>query len=261
MAGLAKICVYPIKSLPGVSLESIDVLRSGALKFDRRWAICDVSGHVVNAKRTAAIHRIDATFDLYAMTATLSIRDHGEAVTFSLEGDTEPMEGWLSDFFEAPVRLLENPGAGYPDDTDSPGPTVISTATLEAVAAWFPGLTLEETRRRFRANLEIGDVEPFWEDRLVGAYDQSIPFRIGSVEFEGVNPCQRCPVPTRDSSTGEVTPRFVPQFAAQRQATLPSWAAVDRFTHYYRLAVNTRPAVTHRGGKIFVGDAVSLTSV
>jgi uncharacterized protein YcbX len=243
--------------LPGVSLELAEVLRSGALKFDRRWAICDAAGDVVNGKRFVSIHGIDAAFDLPAMTVALSKRG-GEPATFSLDGPIEPLEGWLSAYFGMDVRVLENPRDGYPDDTDSPGPTVISTPTLETVTAWFPDLTLEETRRRFRANLEIGDVEPFWEDRLVGPFDQSIPFRIGSVEFEGVNPCQRCPVPTRDSSTGEATPRFVQQFSAQRQATLPPWAAVDRFTHYYRLAVNTRPSVKHRGGPIVVGDEVVL---
>jgi hypothetical protein len=49
-------------------------------------------------------------------------------------------------------------------------------------------------------------------------------------------------------------------FADQREASLPEFAARDRFDHFYRLAVNTRAA---RGVtcEIAVGDEVRVVGV
>ena len=39
---------------------------------------------------------------------------------------------------------------GVPDDPIRNGPMVVSATTLQTVADWFPDITLEESRRRFR---------------------------------------------------------------------------------------------------------------
>jgi uncharacterized protein len=156
-----------------------------------------------------------------------------------------------------PCRFVENETAGFPDDTDAPGPTLVSTATLAAVASWFPGLSVDETRRRFRANLEIAGVEPFWEDGLVGPPGTAVPFQIGETRWLGVNPCQRCVVPTRDSATGAATPLFQKTFANRREAALPPWAAREQFDHFYRLAINTRPAPNPTAHTATPGESAS----
>ena len=57
-----------------------------------------------------------------------------------------------------------------------------------------------------------------WEDQLFGEEERSeVRFRIGEVNFEGSNPCARCPVPPRDPQTGEIIPCF--------QKTFPTTAA------------------------------------
>jgi uncharacterized protein YcbX len=45
----------------------------------------------------------------------------------------------------------------------------------------------------------------------------------------------------------------------KRAATLPDWAARERFNHYYRLAVNTRIGVSETGKMISVNDCYSIT--
>ena len=55
MPHIAKICVYPIKSLDGVEVRKAKVLQSGALEYDRQFAIFDEQGKYVNAKRYAKI--------------------------------------------------------------------------------------------------------------------------------------------------------------------------------------------------------------
>ncbi len=158
------------------------------------------------------------------------------------------------------VQLKQNLHTGFPDDTDSPGPTVISTATLIEVASWFPNISLDEMRRRIRANIEIDGVPAFWEDRLFSATGDGVFFRVGNVEFQGINPCQRCVVPTRDSLTATPYPHFQKTFIAKRQETLPSWVAASRFNHYFRLSINTRIPKTQQDKSIHLGDTVAVYS-
>lgn len=250
---LSRITIYPIKSLDGIEVESSVVLPSGALQNDRRFALVDAEGRFVNGKRTTAIHAIRAAYGLESMTVRFN-----DAHEFSLSEQLDEIGRYLSPLLEVTCRLIENPATGFPDDTTAPGPTVISTATLREVASWFPNLALDETRRRFRANLEIDGVEPFWEDRLVGPDGAPVTFSIGSVAWLGVIPCQRCVVPSRDSLDGSAIAGFQKSFARRREEQLPSWAARDRFNHFYRLSVNTQLATGQSWGRLSTGDLVSI---
>lgn len=253
---LTRIDIFPIKSLDGVSRPQATVLASGALAGDRTYALFDRQNRFINGKRNAAIHRLRSTFSEDGEWITLAIEGAGKAAKFHLQGERSHLEAWLSNYFQQPVTLQENRDLGFPDDTDAAGPTVISTATLETVAAWY-GLTLEETRRRFRTNLEIDGVPAFWEDQLFGPNTDPVRFAIGTVVLQGVNPCQRCIVPTRDTLTGTATDRFQKTFAQQRAMTLPDWTHRSRFNHFYRLAVNTN--IVGQGGQVLkVGDSVSV---
>ncbi|MBI1902004.1 MAG: MOSC N-terminal beta barrel domain-containing protein [Planctomycetia bacterium] len=259
---LARVLIYPVKSLDAVEVSSARVLPSGGLELDRRWAICDESGQFVNGKRTPAVHGIRAAFDLARRSVKLSaggltLPDRQVADAELSLDDVAGLERWFSDTFGFNVRVLENPITGMPDDLDAPGPTIISAATLREVAGWF-GLDAEETCRRFRPNLVVGGVEPFFEDRLYGPPGVGVEFRIGEVVFEGSNPCARCIVPTRHPETGQVQHEFSKTFRRRREETLPAWADRRRFDHFYRLAVNTRLSPRNRGTMIRVDDEVQL---
>lgn len=260
---VSQIFIYPIKSLDGVGIQSVDVLSSGALKGDRQFALFDQAGQFVNGKRHAKIHALRAEFDLAANTVSFRISDtasNGNITpsTFPLEPEQGDLEAWLSEYFGFPVYLRQNLEMGFPDDTQSPGPTIVSRATLEAIATWYPHLTIDEVRARFRTNIEVAGVPAFWEDRLFAQADQAVEFQISSIRLLGVNPCQRCVVPTRNSKTGVADPGFQKTFVAKRQETLPDWAERSRFNHFYRLTVNTRLAKPHVGGTISTGDPVLL---
>lgn len=253
---LARITVYPVKSLPGVAVDERTVLASGALAGDRRFAFHDDAGDVVNGKRFPRIHLIRTQFDLVADVVELWTAEHPQRSRFHFYDDRSALLQWIGDWLGLRVTLAENREAGLPDDPELSGPTVVSTATLEEVGRWFE-LNVDEVRRRFRANLEIGDVEPFWEDRLLGEVNCEVGFRIGEARWWGSNPCQRCVVPSRGSLTGIAETAFAKRFGERRQATLPDWTPRSRFTHFYRLAVNTRP-VERVTSRIQVGDAVAL---
>jgi uncharacterized protein YcbX len=255
-AVVGRILIYPVKSLDPVSVSAATILASGALEGDREFALVDDSGGWINAKREARIHRIRAQFDLPGKRVTLGVSPDRPMETFHLIEDRARLEDWFTAFFGFRARLERNPAGGFPDDTESPGPTIIGSASLRAVADWF-GLDLEEARRRFRANIELDADAPFWEDRLFSESGDPLEFRLGSVVISGVNPCQRCAVPSRDSQTGDLLPEFQRVFAGRRAELLPHWAPRSRFNHYYRLSVNTRISASEAGKPIRVGDAVT----
>lgn len=252
---LARIDLYPIKSLDGITVQTAQILPSGALRHDRAFALFDASGQFINGKRYANIHNVRSRFTDDIAQVTLWVNEASEAVTLPLQHGHPPLENWFSNYFQQPVTLQHNTTMGFPDDTDAPGPTVISTATLQTVATWF-GLSLDETRRRFRTNLEIGGVPAFWEDQLFSATGEPVNFQVGQVVLQGINPCQRCVVPTRDSQTGTPTPQFPKRFIEQRAATLPVGVARSRFNHFYRLAVNTRVLPNAALKLMAVGDPI-----
>ncbi len=252
---LARIALFPVKSLDPLLVAEARLLPAGALEHDRRFAVFDMHGQVVNAKRTERIQLIRSRFE--PARGSLSLQAPAmPAQTFLLPAERPAAEAWLSRYFGFQVRLAEDAERGFPDDTASPGPTVACRATLEEVARWFE-LDLDEVRLRFRVNLEVEGVPPFWEDCLYGPAGGSVRFWVGKVPLEGTNPCQRCVVPSRSALDARVMPGFARRFAELRARALPPWAARDRFDHYYRLAINTRP-VSAAGGTLRVGDWVRV---
>ena len=257
MPRLSRITIYPLKSFDGLVVEEARVLSNGALQHDRQFALVDPSGMFINAKHAATVHGLQLQLDPVGRSLTARRRSHTETVCWNIDSQSSALERWLSNYFELEVRLIEEPNGGFPDDTEATGPTILSAATWSAIAEWFPGLTVENVRDRFRANLEVEDAAPFWEDHLFQTDATPLPFCIGSVLFSGTNPCQRCIVPTRDPATGEVWSGFAHQFATMRAEQLPTWAARERFNHFYRLTTNTR-LIERRDGTLRVGDDVRL---
>jgi uncharacterized protein YcbX len=279
---LANIRLHPIKSLDPVSVSEARISPSGGLALDRAWALYSVDGKWVNGKRTPAIHLIRANYSPDLSSVTLTVPGDRRGIPpriFAFPSEYENAAEWFSVFFEQQIIVRYSEG-GFPDDSIANGATIVSTASLQAVADWFTlspeglalsndgftpnsngfsGLSLENVRQRFRTTLEIDGVPAFWEDQLFGEDERSvIRFTIGEVHFEGSNPCARCPVPPRDPQTGCNLDGFQKHFTHQRQATLPNWSPRDRFDHFYRLATNTRVASTESQKLLRVHDPLTL---
>jgi uncharacterized protein YcbX len=259
---LANIRLHPIKSLDPVHVKEARIGPGGGLEHDRAWALYSVDGQWVNGKRTAAIHLIRASFAPGISSVTLSVPSDNRRIptkSFAFPGDMEAASQWFSTFFEQPITVRHS-ADGFPDDSIANGPTIVSTASLQAVCDLFPGMDLVEARQRFRTTLEIDGVPAFWEDQLFGEAERSVVrFRIGEVHFEGSNPCARCPVPPRNPRTGDIIPGFQKIFSDYRRSHIPAWSPEARFDHYYRLATNTRVASAESGRILRVGDSLVLS--
>ncbi len=254
MGRLERIRVYPVKGFDGVDLERARLREGGTLAYDREFALFDDAGDVLNSKRTPRVHELATDFS--TETGMLSVESpDGEREAFDLEGGRDRTSKWFSDYFEMDLTLRRNRTAGFVDRPDM-GPSVISTATIEAVASWFDEMTVESARRRVRANLEIAGVPAFWEDRFVGA--DATGFEIGDVRLEGATPCGRCVVPQRDPDTGEALPAFRERFVEKRRETFPEWADEAAFDHLYTLMLIARVPLPERGSTMAVGDEVRV---
>jgi MOSC domain-containing protein len=260
-AHLSGIQLHPIKGIDPVQVKEARIGPGGGLELDRAWALYSADGQWINGKRTAAIHLIRAAYAPDLRSVTLSVPTERGGIptkTFDFPGGSADAAQWFSSFFDQPVTVRYS-AEGFPDDTVANGPTIISTASLDAAASWFPGLTCADMRLRFRTTLEIDGVQPFWEDQLFASDKKDfVRFRIGDVHFEGSNPCARCPVPPRNPHTGAEFPGFQKRFTEQRRTTLPSWSPLERFDHYYRMATNSRVAPSEAGKLLRVGDSLIL---
>ena len=306
MPTLDRITIHPVKSLDGVDVPAARVLPVGGLEHDRRWQLTDMDGRTLNAKRIPLLHAIRAEFDLAsgddpadvsrAAANLVSLAVDPAAVraaavpgvtrlaalaprSFPLVPGRDGPCDWLSDALGMQVLLLERRDGGFPDDREAPGPTLVSTASLEEVGRWF-GLGLDEVRRRFRINLEIGGCGAFWEDALasparpdlapslldlpadlpVDPYADLPPpepkrFSIGELRFRAANVCRRCPVPGRDSRTGAAGERFQEVFEARRRRGLRCDVDSSGWGTLYRLGINTQAETS---GDVHVGDALAV---
>jgi len=300
MPVLDRITIYPVKSLDGVERATASVLPCGALENDRRWRLVDMERRVVSAKRIPLVQAIRATFlwsaeggeqeielavdptAIKCASPPLQARLRQlEPATFPLLPGPQGPCAWLSEALGLEVLLEERSDGGFPDDRDAPGATLIATATLETVGRWF-GLSREESRRRFRANLEAGGCDAFWEDTLASPAGKHRPpvreecaggpwadpyadlpppeplaFSIGGARLRATNVCRRCVVPTRDSRSGLVSEHFREAFEARRRATLREDVEASAWNTLYRLGINTIGSCTHPAA-IQIGDTIGV---
>lgn len=261
MPYVASIHIYPVKFLDGIAVSQATMLASGALEGDRSFAICDEQGAFVNGKHNSGVHFVRFSFDVKTRIVALKIQGTEAEIFFHIDRERTAIESWFSSYLGFPVKLLENLLTGFPEDIATPGPTIISTETIAEVASWFPRVCVNEMRHRLRANIEIGDAPPFWEDKLFGEADAVVRFKIGKVIFEGINPGQLCIVPTGNSWTKEADPNLQKILTAKRKETLPDSARRSHFNQFFRLSVNTRVPEPAPGKIIRIGDPVEIIGI
>lgn len=262
MPALSQVAVHPIKALDPAEPDRVSITPVGGLAGDRSYAIVDRDGNYVNGKRTDAVHRLRADYDLEANRVALAVRGADVVQEFHLDEDRESLAAWLSEYFGVAVEVVAGRGgeltdsAVYGEGTET-GPTLISEATLREVASWYDGIDPAEMRLRMRPNLVVDGVPAFWEDRLVA--DGRRRLEIGGVTLEGVAPVPRCVVPTRDPHTGAERSGFRETFVARRERTLPGWADSSGFEDgFFKLMVVARIPRAERDGSLGVGDEVRL---
>ena len=219
---LASIILYPLKSAAGVELDASRIEARG-LAGDRRWMVVDPEGKCLTGREYPRLVLVRARIGdgglrleapgLAPATVTRAAPGSGldgaRPVTM-WGGDTRGVDAgdeaasWFSALLETPVRLVEMTD----DCLRAADPEVARPGDLVSFADCFPVLligrsSLDElnerlgeptSMRRFRPNLVVEGAPPFAEDHWWR-------LRIGEVEFEGAENCERCTFPTIDPDT------------------------------------------------------------
>ena len=253
-----RITIYPVKSLDGISLQKAQIVKGGCLMHDREYAIIDINGNFIIGKTNALVHSLRSKIDFDSNIISLRHESGSIWKQFHLQKEKPSIDDYLSAFFNIRVTLAKNAEGRFLDIPDISGMTVLSTASLETVAAWFNNMDPEEVRKRFRATIEIGDVPAFWEDNLFYQKGTAVEFKMGAATLLGISPRARCVVPTRHPQTGEVIHGFPKSFTRHRAATLPEWSTLNEYGHHYFLTVNCYIPATEIGKFIKTGDKVLI---
>lgn len=250
---LARILLYPIKSLGPLALERVQVVEGAGLAGDREYALFDARGRVLNTKRLGSpLLSIHARYS--DCGREVELQSGAGNLACDIAGSLEALGDFFGSALGEHVVVGRSARVGFFDDMEATGPTVLGAASVDSVAQWF-GLVPEEVRRRFRANLEIAGLEPFEEDLLFGRPDEPRRFRIGDVEFLGTNPCARCIVPSLDSTGRSGNEGLTPvRFARRRERYRREDSELAEYGHYYRLSVNTLLAPNQGGKTLSLGD-------
>ena len=247
-ARVKRIRLYPVKGFAGDDTEKARVSNSGTLEHDRLFALYD--DEVLNGRKTEDVYGYAASVTPGGL-AVESPQGERIVVGFDDEGRRR-LESWLEGVSEDTTVLYDD-GVGFVDRRDRlASVSVVSTATLHEVASWFDGIDADGVRRRLRMNVEVGGVPAFWEDGFAG--DGVPDLSVGGVRLEGVEPCNRCVVPTRDPKTGERREGFREKFTRKREPTVPDAEPFDRA---YTVGLICRVADGDRGSSMLrVGDIV-----
>jgi uncharacterized protein len=255
---ISRITIYPVKSLDGIDLQKAMITDGGCILHDREFAMIDPDGNYVNGKSNPLVHSLRSSVDFITETITFRKNPESNRKEFHLIKEKSEIELYLSEYFGFQVDFKRNTNGRFLDVPDIAGVTILSTSTLRTISGWYGNLSTEETRKRFRATLEIEGVDAFWEDCLFSKVGRGVEFKIGEVTVIGMRPCARCVVPSRNTITGEVTKAFTKTFSKHRSDSLPAWSTLNDFGHYYFLSVNCLVPPTEIGKWIEVGDQVKI---
>ena len=109
--------------------------------------------------------------------------------------------------------------------------------------------------RFLHRSIEVGAAGAFEPEYLPAEARQ---FQIGTLLFQAAGVCRRCPVPERNSLTGDPSHFIRDQFEAFRTQRLPASVDASTWTDFYRLGINTN----FRGnpGSIKTGQLIEIYS-
>ncbi len=243
MPRISGLFLYPVKSLRGFAVPSID-LDSLGFVGDRRFMVVDAAGRFLTQRTLPRMASIEAS--LAPGLLTLSVDGSGPISVSTAPDPRAPLRavsvwkseglqaedcgdavaGWLSDFLKTPCRLVrigEKFLRPMLKATARPGDAV-------AFADAFPLLVISEASladlndriqenggepvpmNRFRPSIVVSGCEAFAEDTWRR-------IRVGAVTLRAGGPCARCVVTTTDQVTGErLGPEPLRTLAAYRRA-------------------------------------------
>ncbi len=227
---VSQLWIYPIKSMKGISLDSVQLEKRG-FKYDRRWMLVDKDNRFITQRQYPRMALIEPSFESCVMDYGLSVRapdmpvliipypdeqielyDEVEVICWDDQVKAHhintAIDNWFSEFLGIDCQLVYMPEMALrPVDPDY---AIHAKDDIASFSDGFPNLVISEAsledlnRRvdielsmsRFRPNIVLSGCEAYEEDILKH-------FQINQIDFYAVKPCSRCIITTIDPQTGE----------------------------------------------------------
>lgn len=210
-AVVSSISVAPVKGL-GLSFPDEVEVASYGVVGDRRYAMVEADGRLVNGKRFGPLVRVSASslddperleLTLGDGTTVAADVELGEPIEATFYGQPRSGRVVLGPFAEAlstlagePLRLVRMPDGTGIDRSGDGAVSLLSTSALDALAR-AGDLDGSVDGRRFRMTFTVDGLEPHEEDGWIGR-----DVRIGAVVVRPEGNIGRCSVTTHDPDTG-----------------------------------------------------------
>lgn len=223
-----KIYIYPIKSLEGISMQSVEIDSQG-LKGDREYLLVDQNNLVITQRKFPQLTRFSLSFiqdkiliedkisgKKILLESSFSPDNSFEILVWDdlvlVEEVNEALSFWFSEILEFSVKLVKICSTAirpiqkaYQGDfsktirfVDGMPISIISTASLRNLAVKYGDFNWQ----RFRANILIENTIPHQEDHWKEIH-------LKNVNLESKKLCKRCNLISVDPDSGELDPGFL----------------------------------------------------
>ena len=221
---VSQLWIYPIKSLRGISLDTV-LLEKRGFQYDRRWMLVDSDNQFITQRQYARMALIETELSEFGLSVrapdmpVLIIPHPDQQVELYDEVKVKcwedqimaqhintAIDNWFSEFLGMDCQLVY-----MPEHCErAVDPDYALNNDIASFSDGFPNLLISEaslvdlnrrvdielTMNRFRPNIVISGGDPYVEDTLKH-------FRINGIDFFGVKPCSRCLITTINPQTGE----------------------------------------------------------
>ncbi|PJJ79114.1 MOSC domain-containing protein [Mucilaginibacter auburnensis] len=263
MLTISQLYIYPIKSLAGIKLDTVEVTDRG-FKHDRRWMLVDENNRFLSQREIAVMaliksritdHYLEVTYKDSSIKIPLTPVKQ-EFITVLVWDDTcnaqlvdDDIDKWFSGVLGLNCRLVYMPDESLRNTDPQYTPEGYITSFADAYPFLMIGqaslndlnsrLTQPIPMNRFRPNIVFKCAEPYQEDLIN-------EFTINNIRFNGVKLCARCNIPTIDQDTAIA--------AKEPSKTMAGYRLKNKKIYFGQNLIHTG------SGVISVGDELKVLS-
>ena len=262
---LSQIFIYPVKSLPGISLEE-SIVEERGLKYDRRWMLVDNDNKFITQRYYPQMVFINVKIDggnLYfshksKFDLRISLNEFPQKTENVQIWDDycnariydEEVNNWFSDAIGAECKL-----AYMPNITSRKTSTKYYKKSKDvSFADGYPYLIIGESALeylnskldkpvkmiQFRPNLVFSGGKEHEEDRWK-------EIKIGKINFAVVKPCARCVITTIDTENGNKNKEPL--------------STLSRYRNFNNKILFGQNAIASSEGLLKLGDKITLIKI
>lgn len=222
MLQVSELFIYPIKSLPGISVKEALVTDRG-FRSDRRWMLVDENGLFISQREASEMTQLQVTIGKHSLHVThrtkagelhIPIGEPASKCTcmVTVWDDTchaayvsETADDWFSSMLGIKCRLVYMTDGSRRLVDQAYGPGNHITSFSDAYPFLLIGqASMDDLNQKMDTKLSIDRFRP--NIVFTGGYafeeDLMDEVTINGVSFNGVKLCARCPIPTINQQTG-----------------------------------------------------------